>query len=238
MKNRLHVTLIGSGLGIWAIGLCVLAFLWLYDRPQFGAALATFGAFLLTGKIPAILAGYALGGEWWLVGICVLIPDVGSVLVMYPFTHHGLNFLGRFSGFLEDRIAAARAKAARQEGIVSRRGSLGLLALTMLPGGLHSPLVVMVVGQLAGLSDLQVLMPIVGAQIVMVSIYTVAIFAGLDLAGTIDPRIPWAISLTIVAILLGLTLRNWRRWRKRKALEAVQSSPAAAVVAPEPPPRS
>lgn len=239
MAKRADVALLATGLGIWAAGLVLLGYVYVAERGQLNAALATFGVFLLTGKIPAILAGYALGGEAWLIGLCVLLPDVGTIFVAYPFTHHGLNLAGRFSRFLEHRIANAREKALSQEGFVARRGSLGLLGLTLLPGGLHSPLVVMVVGQLAGFSTRQVLAPILLGQLVMVLAYTVAIYAGLDVASAIDPRIPWIASAALLIVLLLITLRQWLRWRRiHREAPAGPTPPAetAPRADPGPPP--
>jgi hypothetical protein len=187
--------------------------LWVGPRDQAIAAAATLGAFLTAGKVVAITAGLTLGGDPWIVGAAVFLPDFGALLFFYPFTTSGIDHLGRWSRRIRESVTRARKRHEDREGLIARHGPWGLFLVSVIPVGFYSPLVISALGQVLGFRPRQILWPVGAAMLVMTSAWTLTLNASLDQAAALDPRLPIVLSLGLLVVFLGKSLvkRLFRR---------------------------
>lgn len=222
-----------AGVLVWALGIIGWSFLWIGARDQAIASAATLGAFLTAGKVVAITAGLSLKGDPFIVGAAVFVPDFGAILFFYPFTTSGIHQLGRWSRRIREGVERARLRHRNQQGIIARHGPWGLFAVSVIPVGFYSPLVISALGQVLGFKPRQVLLPVCSAMLIMTSAWVLTLNAGLERAARLDPRIPIALSLgLLVAFVAKNMVRGLvrRRRRSREELAATESPPL------EPPP--
>lgn len=199
---------------LWLGGAANLALLAIADRQEALILVGVIGTFFAAGKVPAIAGGLAFGADPVWVATYVLLPDLAGLLFAFPFLRLGVEHLGRWSRWVQHRVEKAREQSEKKRGFVGRIGPWGIFAISVLPGGFYSPLAVAVLAQIAGLRDRWILAPIVSAMVVMVAFWTVTMHYGLDLAAAIDPRLPFAISLTLAALFIGLAAFDYVRWRR------------------------
>lgn len=209
----LRSRLLWAGVSIWVAGLALWAALWLFEPDDAAAAGATFGAFLLAGKLAAVPTGLSFGLSPFLVALIVLIPDLGAILFFYRLTEGGIEALGRVSDFVRRQQEKAKAAATKPNGFLRRYGSWGLFALALAPVGFYSPLVVSAIGQAMELSARRVLVPVIVAATFMTGLLVVSISFGITALAAVDKRLPFAVS---IAIVLGYVLQDQIRRRLKK----------------------
>jgi hypothetical protein len=222
-----------AGLLLWGFAAACWVALWMFDRSQAIACAATLGAFLAAGKVVGIATGLALHGRPWFVGASVLLPDLGTLLVLYPITQRSMTQLGRWNKWVGRAIENARARHQRRDGLIARYGGWGVFAISLAPIGFYSPLVISALGQLAGLRPRSVLPPIGASMTIMTTAWVVALDAGVGKAAKIDPRLP--ILLTIVLFCLFALRGLIRSLRRKPAATPASIGPAAHAEPPNGP---
>lgn len=231
----LRSPLIAAGLLLWLACLATWAFVWTVSRQQAIAIATTFGAFFVAGKLAAIPFGYLQHLPPLVIGLIVLVPDVGAIFVAYPLTRGGIRVLGRWSGSIRRLHANAVRAAHRREGFVARYGGLGVFVLALLPVGFYSPLVVSAIGQLAGLSARRVIVPVVAGMCVMTTFWVVVLGYGFTAVSRLNPRLPFVISLGLLLLFVGIdVVRRLRGRRKGAPREADVEEPGAPSRPPSP----
>lgn len=210
----LRSPLLYAGLAIWAVCFAAWGAVWAFSRDLAVGIAATFGAFFVGGKIAAIPMGASFDLPGWVIMLTVLLPDVGAVLVTYPLTHGGLEFLGRWSKWVRRMHEEAVEAAEKREGFLHRFGGVGLFLMALSPVGFYSPILVAAIGQLMGLGARRVLLPVLGAMILMTVLLVTALDAALGAMAKVDGRLPFVVSIGLLATFIGLD--QWRRHRRRK----------------------
>ncbi len=212
----LRSKILWTGIILWVGGITIWAIAAVAD-PRFGGSIAaTFGAFVLAGKLAAIPTGLSLGLPAFIVALTILVADVGTILVAYPLTMGGLELLGKWSKFVERQKHRAREASKDPKGFLARYGSWALFTLSLAPVGFYSPLAVSAIGQAMGLSARRVLTPVIAASVLMTGVLTWAFGLGLDAIAQFDRRLPFLVSTGFVLSLILFDLVR-RRVRARRA---------------------
>ena len=200
-----------SGLLVWVVCLAAWGVAWAFDSRVALAMGASFGTFLVGGKLAGIPTGLSLGLPPWLVGLVVSVPDAGAVLVTYPLLDRGWDAAARWSHLLASVRKQALADSRDRQGLVVRFGSWGLLALSLTPVAFISPIVVAAIGQLMGLSRRGVLVPVLAGMAIMTAALVALFGAGLGAAARIHPALPFVVTgLIVTALILRELVLRWQ----------------------------
>lgn len=216
---RWHRFVAYAGLLLWAVALIGLAFLWSTDRRvQATAAFLAVVTFYYAGQFGAMPLGLAAGGEPWVVALYVWTADAAGLFVFFPFTQYGIDRLHNHPGVLGRWIQRMRARAHRRRDFVERFGPWGLFGFTLLPFLFNSPILGAVLGRIVGLPPRKTLVALASAVTLMSVVWAAVFSYGLDVAASVDERLPWVLGVGSVGITLlvagvAALARAWRNGR-------------------------
>lgn len=203
LSNRaVEKRLVVTGLVLLAAVVAELAIasaLW----PGAGAALwQGVGLELFTGReagIPVALQGDA---PPWLVAQVSATQDIGIVCLAFPAVLWALHRYRDRDNFVMRRLRRIQERARARRRFVQRWGPLGIFVFMLVPFLVNGPLLGATMGRVAGIATKYLIAPVVGATVLAALMWAYAYDLLFALVGGLDPRVPPALTLAIVAALV------------------------------------
>lgn len=217
---RSEVALALFGVAMWGLLAAQLAVLAGLAPDQARAMAVGLGTELAFGREAGIPAGLAAGLHPLLMWETSVVQDFATAFLGYPVFLYLLHRYQDRDLYLMRRLRRIEAKAAEHQQFVHRWGPLGIALFMFVPFLVNGPFVALVLGRLTGIHTRQLLLPVLGATIVIAGAWTFALDGMLRLAGAVDPRLGYAAAGLAVVIVATLGIVDFVR--EHRALQAEQ----------------
>lgn len=161
------------------------------------------GLELVAGREAGIPVALQAGAPSWLVIQVSMIQDLAVAGIALPFIFKFLDASRERSTWIGRRVARVDDAARRHRTWAERWGPVGVFVFMLVPFLVNGPVVAGVLGRGVGIPARRLVAPILGATFLSIVAWTIGYQLLFSLASSIDRRIPLAISLAIVAFVLG-----------------------------------
>ena len=202
----------GGVLGAFLVAEVILVFLW---EPAAGRGLLSSVALeFVAAREAAFPLALAAGPPPGLVAVASVLQNLMMAALVFPLV---ARLLGRWRSrdhFLARRLRRLQNAALQRRAFITKWGPLGLFGFMLIPLLANGALVSAVVGRVCGIPTRYLVVPIVGATILVSFAWAFAYSALFDWTGRIDARIP-----ALMAALLTIGLVAWAatdEWRERR----------------------
>lgn len=181
------------------VELAIASFVW----PEAGQAMwRGLVVEMFSGREAGIPLSLEGGAPPWIVAQVSATQDIGIVCLAYPAFLWALHRYRDRDNFVMRRLRRLQQHAVKHRVFVRRWGPFGVFLFMLVPFLINGPLLGAAVGRVAGIATKWLILPVVAATVIAATAWTYAYDLVFNLVEDLDPRIPPALTIAIVASLV------------------------------------